>query len=80
MIHLVVALMLAPHSLPEANIRLRDRAMSPTPVTDKDLRPGKLPDCRNDSEVQITLQQIRNGEQELCFIRDMSAFKRPPRT
>lgn len=77
MMHLLILLALAPNggAIGENNAILRERAMSPTPVTDKDLRPVKLPDCRSDAEIQITLKQIRNGEPELCFIRDRQAFR-----
>jgi hypothetical protein len=60
---------------PDLNIKLRERINGPTPVTDKDLRPAKLPDCRTAAEVQITIEQIRNGDPELCFIRDKTAFR-----
>ena len=78
MMHLLIALLLAPMpstgSIGDNRSLLFDRAQAPTPVTDKDLRPRKLPDCRSDAEVQITLDQIRHGEAELCFIRDKRAF------
>ena len=79
MLHLLIALLLAPSpgSIGDNRSLLFDRAQGPTPVTDKDLRPGKLPDCRTDQEVQITLEQIRHGDRELCFIRDIKAFNRP---
>jgi hypothetical protein len=62
-------------SLPERNVILRD-VMTPTPVTDKDLRPVKLPDCRTDAEVQRQLDAMRHGETGECFIRDKTAFNR----
>jgi len=78
MMHLLIALLLAPSpssgSIGDNRSLLFDRAQAPTPVTDKDLRPRKLRDCRSDAEVQVTLEQIRNGEPELCFIRDQRAF------
>jgi len=79
MMHLLVALLLAPTpgTIGDNRSLLFDRAQGPTPVTDKDLRPGKLPDCRNAEEVQITLDQIRHGDKELFFIRDIRAFNRP---
>ena len=77
MFHLLIAMLLVqPNSgsIGENRLLLYDRAQGPTPVTDKDLRPTRLPDCRTAAEVQVTLQQIRNGEPELCFIRDQRAF------
>jgi len=62
-------------SQPERNVILRE-TRSPTPVTDKDLRPVRAPDCRNEAEVQKALRQISYGESGDCFIRDISAFKR----
>ena len=77
MLKLLVFMLLAPiQSQPEANIKFRDRAFSPTPVTDKDLRPMRPPDCRTEADVQRTLEQLRHGEPGDCFIRDMSAFSR----
>ena len=77
MLKLLILLMLAPGpSQPEANYKFRDRAMSPTPVTDKDLRPVKPRDCRSVAEVQRTLEQLRHGEPGDCFIRDRTAFSR----
>ena len=77
MLHLLIALLLAPSpgSIGDNRSLLFDRAQGPTPVTDKDLRPGRLPYCRSDDEVRITLEQIRHGEPELCFIRDAKAFQ-----
>jgi hypothetical protein len=78
MMHLLIALLLQPTagSIGENRTLLFDKSAGPTPVTDKDLRPQKLRDCRNDGEVQVTVQQIRNGEPELCFIRDMTALNK----
>lgn len=63
-------------SLPDQNVRFRDRVLDPTPVTDKDLRPARAPDCRNEAEVQKALEQISYGETGDCFIRDKTAFNR----
>ena len=63
-------------SLPDQNVRFRDRVLDPTPVTDKDLRPARAPDCRNEAEVQKALEQISYGEPGDCFIRDKTAFNR----
>ncbi len=78
MMNLLIALLLAPvpgGSISDNSLILRDRLEGPTPVTDKDLRPVKLPDCRTDTEVQVALEQIRKGEPEACFIRDRTAFR-----
>lgn len=77
MLKLLLLLALAPGAAqPEANFKLRDRAVGPTPVTDKDLRPVKAPDCRSEAEVQKALHQLSQGEAGDCFIRDRSAFSR----
>jgi len=73
---LVLLLLAPPPSITESNSKLRDRAQGPTPVTDKDLRPIKPPDCRNQAEVQRTLEQLSHGEAGDCFIRDKTAFRR----
>ena len=62
-------------SQPETNLRLRETA-SPTPVTDKDLRPQKAPDCETEAEIQRTLEQLSHGEPGECFIRDISRLNR----
>ena len=77
MFQILILLLLAPGAAqPEANVKFRDRVMDPTPVTDKDLRPVKAPDCRNDAEVRKALYQLSLGEAGDCFIRDKSAFNR----
>ncbi len=79
MLNLLMLIMLAGapgQSLGEANNVLPDNARGPTAVTDKDLRPVKLPDCRTDAEVQRTLIQLKNGEPEDCFIRSRTALRR----
>ena len=78
MLKLFVFLLLAPNvgSQPELHQKFRERVMDPTPVTDKDLRPVKLRDCRTEAEVQRTLQLLSYGEKGECFIRDRRAFSR----
>ena len=61
---------------PDASIKFRDRAVGATPVTDKDLRPVKAPDCRNEAEIQRTLEQLSYGEPGDCFIRDARRLNR----
>ena len=56
---------------PDVSIKFRDRAVGATPVTDKDLRPMKAPDCKTEAEIQRTLVQLSQGEPGDCFIRDM---------
>lgn len=63
-------------SIGEANFKFRDPAGGVTPVTDKDLRPMKAPDCRSEAEIQLALEQLSHGERGDCFIRDISRFKR----
>jgi hypothetical protein len=73
MLKLIILLALAQTvPQPEANIKLRDRLQGPTPVTDKDLRPVKAPDCKTEAEIQKTLEQLSYGEPGDCFIRDKS--------
>lgn len=75
MLKLIILLaMMAPGSQPELNIKLRDRLQGPTPVTDKDLRPVKAPDCKTEAEIQKTLEQLSYGEPGDCFITDRSRF------
>lgn len=77
MLKLLVLLLLAPDpSLPTSNIRLHDRGIGPTAVTDKDLRPVKPRDCQNEAEVQRAVAQVRQGEPGDCFVRDATAFNR----
>ena len=74
---LILMAMMAPgQSQPDSNVKFRDRAFSPTPVTDKDLRPVKAPDCRTEAEIQKTLEQLSHGEPGDCFIRNRSRFSR----
>ena len=73
---IVVALAQTGTSLPEARVLLPDRAVGPTAVTDKMLRPVRPPNCQNEAEVQKAVAQVRNGEQGDCFVRDLSAFRR----
>ena len=77
MFKLLLALLLLapPTSQPESASKLRDRAQGgPMPVTDKDLRPTKAPDCRNEAEVQKALQQLSEGGAGDCFIRTRAAY------
>ena len=77
-VHLLMALMLAPGSGSIGDNRgvLRDPLRGPTPVTDKDLRPTRPPDCKSDAEVQHAVWQVRNGEKGDCWVRDVTAFNR----
>jgi hypothetical protein len=78
MVHLLMALMLAPGggAIGDNRFILRDPLRGPTPVTDKDLRPVRPPDCRTELEVQRAVSQVRNGEQGECFVKDARAFNR----
>lgn len=78
MIHLLAALLLAGsgQSIGDNRGVLRDPMRGPTPVTDKDLRPSRPPDCRTDAEVQRAVEQVRNGELGDCWVRDAAAFNR----
>jgi len=72
---LLLALLLQSVGAPSVNIKLLDRASGPTPVTDKDLRPGRPPDCRSAVETQRAVDQVRRGEPGDCWVKDLSAFK-----
>ena len=55
MIHLLAALLLAGsgQSIGDNRGILRDPLRGPTAVTDKDLRPGRPPDCRTERPVRL---------------------------
>lgn len=76
MVPFLVAMMMAPSmsSLPEQQAMMHDRVRGTTPVTDKDLRHVKPPDCKTDDEAQKAIAQVRNGEAGDCFVRDPKAF------
>ncbi len=78
MITVLMALMLAPGSgsIGDNRFILRDPLRGPTPVTDKDLRTARPPDCRTVEEVQRAVEQVRNGGIGECFVKDASAFNR----
>ena len=77
MIHLLMLLMLSPAQggIPERFMIPRDQGTA-TPVTDKDLRPVRPPDCKTDEETARAVAQVRAGEPGECFVRDVSAFNR----
>ena len=72
---LLLALLLQSTSQPSITIKVLDRASGPTPVTDKDLRPGRPPDCRSAAETQRAVEQVRRGDPGDCWVKDISAFK-----
>ena len=73
---MIMAFAQAGGSLPESRVLLPDRAVGPTAVTDKTLRPVRPPDCRTEAEVQKAVAQVRDGQQGDCFVRDLAAFRR----
>jgi hypothetical protein len=77
MLHLLAAMLLAPGSVahPEVNVPLRETRVV-GPVTDKDIHPGRPPECRNEAEVQVAVQQVHRGETGDCWVRDATAFSR----
>ena len=78
MLHLLAAMLLAPGGQvahPETFNNFRETRVV-APVTDKDIRPSRPPACRTDAEVQIAVQQVRNGEAGDCWVKDASAFSR----
>ena len=76
MMHLLVAMLLAPPlTHPEINVAIRE-SRNATPVTDKDLRPSRPPDCKTDEDTQRAVSQVRNGESGDCWVRDVTAFNR----
>lgn len=81
MLKLLALLLLAPAQAPtqsigESNFKFRDPAGGVTPVTDKTLIPMKAPDCRNEAEIQLALEQLSHGERGHCFIRDIRRLSR----
>jgi hypothetical protein len=75
----LLALMLAGvppgSSLPERNIILRD--VKPlSQVSDKDLRPSRPPECKTEVDVEHAVQQVKQGQQGDCWVRDVTAFNR----
>jgi len=76
MIHLLIAMMLSPVDTGlTQRFLLRDPGTA-TPVTDKDLRPGRPPDCKTDEETARAVAQVRAGEAGECFVKDVRAFSR----
>ena len=77
MLHLLVAMLLAPGSMshPENNVIFREQR-EVTPVTDKDLRPTRPPECRTEADVQLAVQQVHQGQAGDCWVRDATAFNR----
>ena len=76
MIHLLVAMMLAPGgNIPESKLQVQD-PRGATAVTDKFISPTRPPDCKTDADVQKAVEQIRNGEAGECWVRDVTAFNR----
>jgi hypothetical protein len=77
MISLLAAMLLAPGSVahPEVNVPLRETRVT-GPVTDKDLRPTRPPECRTEADVQLAVQQVHQGQAGDCWVRDVSAFNR----
>jgi hypothetical protein len=62
-------------AVPERNLTIRD--VKPlSVVTDKDLRPVRPPDCKTDADTMRAVQQVREGRQGDCWVRDVSAFNR----
>jgi hypothetical protein len=71
---LLMLLLLQVGTQPDLNIKLRDRAQGPTPVTDKDLRPGRAPDCRTEADTMRAVEQVKSGLPGDCWVRDIRAF------
>jgi hypothetical protein len=45
---------------------IRERVQAPTPVTDLFLLPPKIPDCRNDQQIEQALAEKANGDRQSC--------------
>ncbi len=77
MIHLLMAMMLTPveNGIPQRFMLPKDQGTTST-ITDKDLRPGRPPDCKTDAETMRADAQVRNGEQGECWVKDARAFSR----
>ena len=80
MLQLLIALLLVQPTpgpgVGEGRLNLPDRASGPMPVTDKDLRPQKAPDCRTEAEIQLAVEQVNRGEAGDCFVRDIKRLTR----
>ena len=76
MIHLLMAMMLSPTEVGlTQRFLVRDQGTA-APVTDKDLRPGRPPDCKTDEETARAVAQVKAGEAGECFVKDARAFNR----
>ena len=67
MLQLVIPLLLAApvmNGIPDRVI-VRDPT-GPTPVTDLWIIPPKIPDCRNDQQIQQALAEKANGDPQSC--------------
>jgi hypothetical protein len=76
MLHLLILLAAAAPGGGRTDVIIRERALAATPVTGMELRPVKMPDCRNDVEVNRALEQLRQGQAGECFIRDIKLIQR----
>ncbi len=77
MIHLLMAMMLTPveNGIPQRFMLPRDQGTQ-TSISDKDLRPGRPPDCKTDAETLRAVEQVRHGEAGECWVKDAAAFNR----
>jgi hypothetical protein len=67
MVQLFVLLLLAAPGPGTGNfMSIRERIQAPTPVSDKFLIPPKIPDCRNDQQIQQALAEKANGDPQSC--------------
>ena len=76
MLQLLILLLVAAPGPGMPDTKIHDRALAPTAVNDKMMRPVKPRDCRNEEEVRRAVWQVRQGEPGDCFVRDLGAFNR----
>ena len=68
MLQLVLSMLLAAppmNGVPDRVI-FRDPQNGPTPVTDLWIIPPKVPECKNDQQIQQALDQKAHGELQSC--------------
>ena len=79
MLHLLLAMMLAPPGGSIGNVReiLRDPIQGPTPVSDKYLIPERTADCATAEEIQRARAEIIKGYEPECMLPRKKADEKP---
>ena len=67
MLQLIIPLLLAAPTMSTVPDRVLVRdPTGPTPVTDLWIIPPKIPDCKNDQQIQRALAEKANGDPQSC--------------